>query len=139
MQRSIHADISHPPGDDDISTKVAKTLLTVAIVPGFLLLLSFFAMRFSLLLWALCSLLLLPIPVWFRLDFKKWCIRSLVIALVLAFSPIDIGIAHLGRPGLHFMRANHGLVHGGRCPTGELCYGCFVDPWPAGVAVVISY
>jgi hypothetical protein len=112
----------------------ARSLKALGIVAGVLALFLVLPFRHSLLLWAVVFSLLLPLAFWFRLGFKKWCAASLLIALALAISPIDIGIMRLERPGVRLLPVSYGIA----CLPGTFCYGCLVVN-PPRKALVLSY
>jgi hypothetical protein len=115
-----------------------RSLKAVGIVAGVLALLivvSFFSFRHSLFLWAVVFSLLLPLAFWFRVGFEKWCAASLLIALALAISPIDIVIMRRDRPGLSLQPVSYGIV----CQPETACYGCVVLANPPRKALVLSY
>ena len=117
---------------------VIRTLKALGIIGGVFALfgsLNVFSGRHSLFLWAIFASLVLPLAFWFRLGFKKWCIFSLLIALGLTLSPIDITVMRLEKPGLRLLPISYGLG----CQPGAACYGCIVPPNPARKAVVLSY
>jgi hypothetical protein len=117
---------------------LAKSIKVLGIVAGvlavFLVLISVSG-RYALLLWAVVFSLLLPLAFWFRLGFKKCCTTSLIIALAMAISPIDIVIMRLERPGLRLLPISYGIV----CEHGTACYGCIVPLNPPRKALVLSY
>ena len=116
----------------------ARSLKTLGVVGGVLALfpiLFLFSERHSLLLWALLFSLLLPLAFWFQLGFKKWCVASLLIALALVISPIDIVIMRLERHGVRLLPISYGIV----CRPGTVCYGCVVTANSPRKALVLSY
>src|SRR5215469_1691183 len=90
--------------------KVLKALGIAIGVFAFFLLLAFFSDRRSLFLWAVVFSMLLPLAFWFRLGFKKWSAASLLIALALAASPVDIVILQQDRPGIRLLPVTYGIV-----------------------------
>jgi hypothetical protein len=116
----------------------ARTLKALGIVAGVLaifLVLLYFSLRHSLVLWAVVFSLLLPLAFWFQLGFRNWCAASLLIALALAISPIDIVIMRLDKPGLRLLPVSYGIV----CQPGTACYGCIVTANPPRKALALSY
>ena len=116
----------------------SRSLKAVGIFAGvlaFFIVASFFSFRHSLLLWAVVFSLLLPVAFWFRAGFKRWCAASLLIALALATSPIDIVIMRRDKPSLSLLPVSYGHV----CHPGTACYGCVVLANPPRKPLVLSY
>jgi hypothetical protein len=117
---------------------LARFLTALGIAAGVLalfLVFIYFSFRHSLLLWAVVFLPLLPLSFWFRLGFKKWCVASLLIALALAISPIDIVIMRSDKTGLRLLPVSYGIA----CQPGTACYGCVVMANPPRKALVLWY
>ena len=116
----------------------SRSLKAVGIFAGvlaFFIVVSFFSFRHSLVLWAIVFSLLLPVAFWFRVGFKRWCATSLLIALALAISPIDIVIVRRDKPSLSLLLVSHGDV----CHRETACYGCVVLANPPRKALVLTY
>ena len=118
--------------------RFVRALQALGIVAGvfaFFLILEFFSGRRSLFLWAVAFSMLLPLAFWFRLGFKKWCVASLLVALALAASPLDIVILRLDRPGVRLLPISYGIA----CQPETACYGCIISAHPPKRALVLSF
>ena len=116
----------------------SRSLKAVGIFAGvlaFFMVITFFSFRHSLLLWAVVFSVLLPVTFWFRAGFKRWCTASLLIALTLAISPIDIVIMRRDKPSLSLLPVSYGDV----CHPGTACFGCVVLANPPRKVLVLSY
>jgi hypothetical protein len=113
-----------------------KTLLTFAVALGVVaayLGLGVLAHRWSLWALLLVALVVLPASYWRARNFRRRSIVLLVLAALLAASPVDVVFSRERGPDLRFAKASYGIA----C-TSEACYACTVPFHPVRWAVVIA-